>query len=144
MKTCTDPCPVDGLKRCCFECDKRPTCNDSCVFDSMCADAKEEEYIPAMVEKQAEPIMELLRDLVVKKNALEKQEKELKEKLKKLMEDTESKSFKNNPFLNITYVAATVSTSIDSAMVKKKYPSVYAECSKQSPKSSYIKVEVKE
>ncbi len=144
MKICADPCPKYGVNRCCFQCEERKDCNDSCVRETPdgCANLKDD--IPMIAEKQAEPMMKELREIVQQKKALEEKEKALKDKLKVLMEDTDSKAFKNNPFLSVTYVAAATSTSIDSAALKKKYPAVYAECSKTAQKSSYIKVEVKE
>jgi len=144
MKVCSDPCPVHGVNRCCFQCEERQTCNDTCVRETPDGCEMLKDDIPMIAEKAAENIMEGLRDIIKKRQELEKQEKQFKDMLKKVMEDTNSKSFKNNPFLNVTYIAATTSTGIDSALLKKKYPAIYAECSKQSPKSSYIKVEVKE
>ena len=77
------------------------------------------------------------------KKQCEAQEKELKDQLKKAMEEYGIKKFESD-ILNITYVAETTSTSVDSAKLKRKYPQVAEECSKTSKKSSYIKVEVKE
>lgn len=144
MKICSEPCPEHGVNRCCFLCDERENCPNPCVRDTQegCEYLKDD--IPVIAEKQAEPMMKELRDLTMQRKALEEKEKALKDKLKVLMEDTHSSAFKNNPFLSVTYVAASVSTGVDSAALKKKYPTVYAECSKQTQKSSYIKVEVKE
>lgn len=149
MLNCSEFCPVHHVMRCCYSCEERETCKSVCAYDSpdVCENAVDEpepEYLPAMIEKQAEPVMKELRELVVQRKALEEKEKALKDRLKTLMEETDSKSFKNNPFLNITYVAASELTGIDSALVKKKYPAVFAECSKVTKKSSYIKVEVRE
>ena len=59
------------------------------------------------------------------------------------MEKCNIKKFESD-ILNITYVAESTKTSIDSAKLKKKYPAIADECSKTSNKSAYIKVEVKD
>ena len=58
------------------------------------------------------------------------------------MEKYGVKKFESD-ILNITYVAESVATSIDSAKLKKLHPDIAEECSKVSKKSAYIKVEVK-
>lgn len=58
------------------------------------------------------------------------------------MENCNIKKFESD-ILNLTYVAETTATSIDSAKLKKKYPDIAAECSKTSKKSAYVKVVVK-
>jgi len=87
-------------------------------------------------------VLQKIVDIVTAKKKLEEQEKELKEKLKEAMEKCNVKKFESD-ILNITYVAETTSTSIDSTKLKKKYPDIAAECSKTSKKSAYVKVTVK-
>ena len=45
--------------------------------------------------------------------------------------------------LNLTLVAPSNSTAIDSAKLKKKYPAIAAECSKPNPKAGYVKITLK-
>jgi len=45
--------------------------------------------------------------------------------------------------LNLTLVAPSNSTTIDSAKLKKKYPAIAAECSKPNPKAGYVKITLK-
>ena len=87
-------------------------------------------------------VLQKIADIVTAKKKLEEQEKELKEKLKEAMEKYNIKKFESD-ILNITYVAESTKTSIDSAKLKKKYPEIAAECSKTSKTSAYVKVMVK-
>jgi predicted phage-related endonuclease len=45
--------------------------------------------------------------------------------------------------LNLTYIAATTATSVDSKKLKADHPEIYDECSKVSNKKAYVKVVVK-
>lgn len=56
------------------------------------------------------------------------------------MEQYGVKSFKYNK-LSLTYVDETTTVKIDSKQIK--YPNVYAECSKPSNVSAYVKITVK-
>ena len=67
----------------------------------------------------------------------------LREKLKAAMEQFGVKSF-DNDLVKVTNIAASTTTRIDSAALKKKYPAIAEECSKVSNTSAYIKIEVKE
>lgn len=95
------------------------------------------------MEDMALPILEEIEAVVQRRKALEAREKELKDKLKGIMEEGEIKAFDTDQ-VRVTYIAATTSTTIDSAKLKKKYPTIAEECSKTSTKSAYVKVEVKE
>ena len=83
-----------------------------------------------------------MKDLVTTKNEIKRKEKELKDQLKAAMEAHGIKAI-DNDIVKITYVAASVGKTIDSAKLKRKYPTVAEECSKESPRGSYVKVEVK-
>lgn len=87
-----------------------------------------------------------LKDLKVKKERLEKEEKELKATLEKLFEEYGLKSFKNDYF-SITRVAESESKSIDLKDMEKKEPELYAELLEDYPKitkkKGYIRISVK-
>lgn len=141
MKVCKiDVCPVTGQAGCCYCCDKNKTCQDACQqMDSWpCPEAEERDVSTAIL-----PLMEKISGLVTKRKAIEAEEAALKEELKILMEHDGVKTL-DTTFGKVTYVAPTVSTGIDSAKVKKLYPAVYAECVKITPRSGYVKVEIKE
>ena len=144
----SDGCPVTGENKCCWGCDIKGSCKDACDYNpDICEQAiftdQEEETALAQFVKQHMTVFKAIRDVVIQKKAAEEQEKALKDQLKQAMEAHGIKAV-DNEILKITYVPATVSNGIDTAMIKRKYPSVAAECVKATPKSSYIKIEVKE
>ena len=87
-------------------------------------------------------VLQGIASIIKQKKALDAQEADLKAKLQEAMELYGIKKFESD-ILNITYVAETTSTSIDSTKLKKKYPDIAAECSKTSNKKAYIRVSVK-
>lgn len=108
-----------------------------------CADAIfDEETALATFKSQSVVVLEKIAAVVNMKKQCEEQEKTLKDQLKQAMEQYGVKKFESD-ILNITYVAESTATSIDSAKLKKLHPDIAQECSKVSKKSAYIKVEVK-
>ena len=63
--------------------------------------------------------------------------------IKTFLEANALGSFKTE-LLNAKYVSATTVTTIDSTMLKTKYPEIAAECSKTGPKSSSLSIKLKE
>jgi len=104
-------------------------------------DAEEETGLQVFKQGQM-AVLKQIADIITTKKKLEEQEAELKAKLKDAMEKCNIKKFESD-ILDITYVAETTQTSIDSAKLKKKYPDIAEECSKVSKKSAYVKVVVK-
>ena len=147
MIKCKNSCPLDKFEGCCFECDLKETCEEACQLnpsecgDSIMQDAEEETGLQVFKQGQM-AVLKQIADIITTKKKLEEQEKELKEKLKEAMEKCNIKKFESD-ILNITYVAESTKTSIDSAKLKKKYPEIAAECSKTSKTSAYVKVTVK-
>lgn len=147
MIKCKNSCPLDKFEGCCFECDLKETCEEVCGLnpskcgDSIMDEVSEETGLQVFQQGQL-AVLQKIADIVTAKKKLEEQEKELKEKLKEAMEKCDIKKFEND-ILDITYVAETTSTIIDSAKLKKKYPAIAEECSKTSKKSAYVKVTVK-
>lgn len=76
------------------------------------------------------------------KKAIEEQEKNMKAALFDAMEQYGITKFESD-VLNLTYVAPTVSHSIDSAKLKKKYPDAAADCAKDTPKAGYVRITLK-
>ena len=144
----SDSCPETGENKCCFYCDRINECVNACDYTpDNCEQAifqdQEEETALAQFVKQHMTVFKAIRDVVIQKKAAEEQEKALKDQLKQAME-AHGINAVDNEILKITYVPATVSNGIDTAMIKRKYPTVAAECVKATPKSAYIKIEVKE
>ncbi len=147
MIKCKNACPLEKFEGCCFECDLKETCEEVCGLnpsecdDSIMDEVSEETALQAFQQGQMSVLHEIV-NIVNQKKKLEEQEAELKVKLKEAMEKYGIKKFESD-ILNITYVAETTQTSIDSAKLKKKYPDIAEECSKVSKKSAYVKVVVK-
>lgn len=147
MIRCKNKCPLNMFDACCFECDLKETCEEACQLnpsecdDSIMDEVSEETALQVFKQGQM-AVLKQIADIITTKKKLEEQEKELKDKLKEAMEKYGIKKFESD-ILNITYVAETTSTSIDSAKLKKKYPDIAAECSRTSKKSAYVKVTVK-
>ena len=69
-------------------------------------------------------------------------EKEVREELKKAMEESGVLGFEDD-FIKVTYRKATKKTTIDSERLKKELPDVAEEYSKTSNVSSSVVIEVK-
>lgn len=87
-------------------------------------------------------VINAIAQISVAKKQIEEQEKTMKEKLLAAMEAYGVTKFENDS-IKITYYAASTTTSIDSAKLKKEQPEIAKEYSKTSNKKSYIKIEVK-
>lgn len=146
MIKCKNSCPKGKFEGCCVQCPERETCSDVCeqaVNYQDCADAIiDEETALATFKSQSVAVLEKIAAVVNMKKQCEEQEKTLKDQLKQAMEQYGVKKFESD-ILNITYVAESTATSIDSAKLKKLHPDIAQECSKVSKKSAYIKVELK-
>ena len=146
MIKCKNSCPKGKFEGCCVQCPERETCSDVCeqaVNYQDCADAIfDEETALATFKSQSVAVLEKIAAVVNMKKQCEEQEKTLKDQLKQATEQYGVKKFESD-ILNITYVAESTATSIDSAKLKKLHPDIAQECSKVSKKSAYIKVEVK-
>ena len=144
MIKCENTCPLGKFDRCCHSCPEFANCKDACSEDFKncgCSTVDEETGLETFKSQQI-AVLQQIAALVTTKKQIEAQEKELKDKLKEAMEQYGVKKFESD-ILNITYVAESTSTSIDSAKLKKLHPDIATECSKISKKSAYIKVEVK-
>lgn len=144
MIKCTNSCPIGKFEGCCHSCPDFSTCEDACSedFNNCGCSAVDEETGLAEFQSQHLAVLNQIASLVNAKKDIEAQEKQLKDSLKQAMEKFGIKKFESD-ILNITYIAESTATSVDSAKLKKKYPDIAKECSKTSTKSAYIKVEVK-
>ena len=84
-------------------------------------------------EKQNLALFKGLADATKTKKKLEADEKKLKTKLEKLMNDYGIKSI-DNQFIKITRVNGSTSTSIDTKELEKEEPKLYAELLADYPK----------
>ena len=145
MIKCQNSCPLGKFEGCCYSCPEMQTCKESCSEvpeQCQCSTFDEESGLAVFEQKQIAVLQQIASIVRIKKQC-EEQEKELKDQLKQAMEEYGVKKFESD-ILNITYVAESTATSIDSTKLKKLYPKIAEECSKTSKKSAYIKVEVKE
>lgn len=144
MIKCKNECPSGNFEGCCFECTIEG-CTERCQYNpSDCSDSivenTEETGLQGFQENQA-LVLNKIAVVIANKKKLEELEKELKEKLKTAMETHGIKKFTNN-VLDITYIAATTETRVDSKKLKAEYPDIYSKCSKTGDKSAYIKINV--
>lgn len=146
MKLCKQAAQTDcGQKICCFECDQKATCELACQFASNegCENLYEEETAMQAFNDKAMTIMKNIAALDKQKKALEEQDKEVRDALKKVMDEYGIKSFEND-ILKVTFVAETTRTSIDSTKLKKDHPDIVAKYSKTSKVSASVRISVKE
>lgn len=141
---CKDANCPEAKNICCAVCESIKTCKGACDYDpSICEDSIiDEENGLILFEQKQIAVLQEIADIVTAKKKLEETEKQLKDKLQISMSNLGIKKFTSD-VLNITYVAATTATSVDSKKLKEKYPDIHSECSKVSSKSAYVKVEVK-
>lgn len=148
MIKCKNSCPTGQFEGCCFECNIKTNCKEACGLNpSDCENAtiiekiSEETGLQAFKQGQM-AVLKQIADIITTKKKLEEQEAELKVKLKDAMEKYNIKKFESD-ILDITYVAESTKTSIDTTKLKKKYPEIAAECSKTSKTSAYVRVSIK-
>lgn len=145
MIRCENACPLGKFAGCCHSpCPELESCSEVCELSpDMCGQATydEETALVAFGNTQLAVLQEIAT-IVQAKKAAEEREKELKADLQDAMERFGIKKFESD-VLNLTYVAPTTSTGVDSAKLKKKYPEIFTECSKTSSKAGYVKIALK-
>ena len=136
-------CPFE-YEHCCVECDELEHCELSCnLKPDSCKNSEMNGETSLQVFKNANvEVINAIAQISVAKKQIEEQEKTMKEKLLAVMEAYGVTKFENDS-IKITYYAASTTTSIDSAKLKKEQPDIAKEYSKTSSKKSYIKIEVK-
>ena len=138
MIKCENACPLGRFNACC-QC-----CPEACEYEpGSCGEsAFDEESGLVAFQKTQLATLNAIASLTAHKKAIEEQEKEMKAKLYEAMVKFGIKKFESD-VLNLTLVAPSNSTAIDSAKLKKKYPAIAAECSKPNPKAGYVKITLK-
>ena len=145
MIKCKNACPLGKFDGCCKECPHLDGCVDGCQYNPKdCEDAVFDEETGLQEFRTSQlATLNAISSLTVHKKAIEEQEKQMKAALYEAMEKYGVKKFESD-VLNLTLIAPTTSTGVDSAKLKKKYPAIYTECSKPSAKAGYVKITLKE
>ena len=89
-----------------------------------------------------EQISIVIAELQNKQNELKSKNEEIKEQIKKAMEENGVKNYEND-YISLTYVAPTTRRTVDSKLLKEKYVEIYEECSKISDVKSSIRIKIK-
>ena len=145
MMKCEVACAIDDTKSiCCHDCTEFKTCDESCSSNPEdCGSVvQDEETAVVPFERKQAVLINNIKDLYAQKAKLDEQDKKFKAKLKTAMEEYGIKKFEKGN-LSLTYVAATKSTSVDSKKLKESRPEIFAEFSKVTNRSAYVKVTVK-
>lgn len=144
MIKCENACPRGKFDGCCHKCPDFHTCPDSCQEDpNTCGSSTFDEEAGLQAFQQSQlATLNAIASLTSHKKAIEEQEKTMKAALYDAMMKFGVKKFESD-VLNLTLVAPSNSTTIDSAKLKKKYPAIAAECSKPNPKAGYVKITLK-
>lgn len=146
MFKCKDGvCPKTKLDACCFHCAEKDRCEDVCPsMNAACENMEEiiEENTLIEFNQTTQALVKSIADLTTRKKALEEKEKAMKDQLREAMERYGIKSA-DTPLLKLTYVASSMASTVDSPKLKRRYPTIAAECTKQTPRAAYVKVEVK-
>lgn len=131
-------------QQCCLYCEKKETCAESCgELNKNCEEALLFEETELDVMKDAVPdVLRAITDIAIQKKKLDEQEKLMKQKILKAMEEHGVKSFENE-CVKFVYVAPTTRTTIDSTKLKKELPDVAEKYSKISNVSASVRITVK-
>lgn len=144
MIKCENACPLGQFEGCCYCCSKFNFCKDACSEEpEECGEATFDEETGLQSFRNSQiGILHDIVNLINQKKKIDAYEKELKDKLKKAMEQYGIKKFSSD-VLEITYVPDGIRTTINGAKLKKLHPEIAEECSKVSKTSAYVKVTVK-
>ncbi|MDD3020917.1 MAG: hypothetical protein PHX61_08075 [Alphaproteobacteria bacterium] len=142
---CENTCPLGKFEGCCHCCPIEKTCEEACeeAADACGQATFDEETGLAVFQSSELATLQKIAAVVQMKKQIEDQEKALKTQLQTAMEKFGIKKFESD-ILNLTYVAPTTATSVDSPKLKKKYPDIFTECSKSSAKAGYVKITLKD
>lgn len=139
-------CP-EKWEVCCFLCPNRKTCGAACPDEpDGCENAV---FVPeaggdvAAFENKAAAIMQTIADISRKKAVLDAQDKEMRSQLETAMRAYGIDKFEND-IVSLTYVNASVRSTVDSKKLLAKYPNAYNDCLKESPVKATVRIKVKE
>jgi hypothetical protein len=143
MTKCKNACPEGKFDGCCAECPHSDACADLChESPSTCEDAVFDEAELEAFKIKSVPLLQKIVKLVMKKAEIEVEEREIREKLRKLMDAHGIDKFDNDA-IKVTYVQASKKTSIDSKKLKDRMPDIYEKFSKTSDVKAHVKIELK-
>jgi len=140
-------CPM-ALTICCYTCGFKANCGNCCEDvkagknPNTCPDAEVTESDIMAFQSAIPGTLQKITNLFQMKKQMDEQEKMLKAELLKAMEMHGIKSFEND-HIKMTYVAPTIKTTIDSKLLKKECPDIYAQYSKTSGVSASVRVSLK-
>mgnify|MGYP003303975891 CR=1 FL=1 len=139
-----EECPMN-LDICCGTCSFKRNCGNACPVDTDPEKCPEAEVITEALTAFKSAVPETIgkiTTLIKLKKQMDEQEKQLKEQLVKAMEFYGIKAFENE-VIKMTYVAPTIKTTVDSKALKKDHPDLFAQYTKSSNISAYVKVGLK-
>lgn len=135
---------------CCADCSRKNQCDEVCSYVADGSIKKPEECTDAvMVKDELQEFKEtnslVIADVhkaLVEIKKLEEKKKTISEQLTKAMEKFNIKKFENE-LLSITYIAETVRASVDSKLLKEKYPDIASECTKIQKVKASVRITLK-
>lgn len=148
MIKCKNKCPLGKFDGCCRNCpewgEAGEKCPESCVeHPNECGESVFDEETGLQEFQQSQiATLNAIASLTAHKKAIEEQEKTMKAALYDTMRKFGIKKFESD-VLNLTLIEPATATGIDSAMLKKKYPDIAAECAKFTTKAGYVKITLK-
>lgn len=145
MIFCKNTCPLAKFNGCCWSCPHFEGCPEACEEKpALCGESTFDEETGLQVFKDSQlATLNAIASLTANKKAIEEQEKTMKAALYEAMERFGVKKFESD-ILTLTLVNPTTAVSVDSAKLKKKHPEIFAECSKTTAKSGYVKISLKD
>lgn len=147
MIICKEDGCIKGKKICCLLCEEKATCEAACEGDviepSQCENAKVSADDPVEAFKDTvSNSLSVIENIAIKKKEFDAIEKQMKEQIKDAMEKYDIKKFSSD-YVDITYVAPSTRTTLDSKNLKADHPDLFEQYSKQSKVSSSIRIKVK-
>ena len=132
-----------GKVICCFDCDQRESCEDSCSFSPEdCGAIIEENNELAVFTSSVLAITQTIANISKQKEKLDAEDKKMREELQRAMEAYGVDNFENE-YVKITHIGASTKTSVDSKKLKAELPDIYEKYSKVSDVKAYVKISVK-
>lgn len=138
-------CPK-GKEVCCFFCEERNVCKESCDSAALSDPAKCEE---AIIEGDAIEVfrcesalaLRIIEEVELQKKELDEKQKEMREVAKEAMERSGITKFQND-VLTITYIKPTTRNSIDSKALKADFPDIAKRYTKTSDVAASIRIKL--
>ena len=129
--------------------EKQIKLEDDCKIEGLKKVESEQKHIYMLIneaDEKKEPIIkldstfesELANDILLLEELKEKVDNAKKE-IVEFLDKNHPKSFETDKLV-VKYTSATTQTSIDSKLLKSKYPEIAAECSSTVPKKSSISI----